>query len=105
VIDTELMEMLESTVTIAPVASRGLDGHRNPGTPVEYRAHVEWGQSIVRNASGEDVSSAGRCHLDSYYPAVKETSFLTLPDGATPTIVAVTVTYDSAGPYQTVVAW
>lgn len=104
-IDPELLEMLESMVTIAPVASRSLDGRRTPGTPVSYKAHVEWGQTIVRNASGEDVSSAGRCHLDSYYPAVKETSFLTLPDGATPTIVAVQVTYDTAGPYQTVVAW
>lgn len=105
-IDAELLELLESTVTIAPAeTARGLDGKRTFATAASYAAHIEPRRDLIRNASGEEVLTSGFCHLDGYYPEVKETSRLTLPGGATPTILAVTHTYDSSGPYQTVIAW
>lgn len=104
-IDRELLELLESTVTIAPVSTRALDGKATYGTAVSYRAHVERRRDMVRNASGEEVMYAGRCLLDGAYPAVKESARITLPDGSQPSLIAVETTYDGSGPYQTVVYW
>jgi hypothetical protein len=103
VIDQELLELLESQVTVKPLSGRGLDGKQTHGTAVSYRCHVERKQRVVVNARGQEVPSSGRCLLDDAYPAITESSLLTLPDGSTPPIVAVETTYDSAGPYQTVV--
>jgi len=104
-IDVELLEMLESVVQIAPANERALDGKRSYGTAANFDAHIEVRNDMVRNTSGEEVMSAGRCHLDSHYPAVTESSRLTLPDGEQPSVIAVAHTYDSDGPYQTVVFW
>ena len=104
-IDFELLEMLESVVAIAPADQRALDGKRTYGSSVNIQAHIEVRNDMVRNTSGEEVMSAGRCDLDSHYPNVDESSRLILPDGAQPTVVAVAHTYDSNGPYQTVVYW
>jgi len=103
VIDSELLKMLESTVLIASPSSRGLDGKVTYGTAVSYQAHVEDRRDMVRNASGEEVMSAGRCHLDSHYGSLSESARVTLPSGKVETIVALESTYDSDGPYQTVV--
>jgi hypothetical protein len=104
-IDPELLELLESTVTIASPNARALDGKRAFGTAVSYRAHVERRNDMIRNASGEEVMAAGRCLLDSYYASIREADRLTLPDGVQPSVVAVEHSYDSNGPYQTVVYW
>lgn len=104
-IDPELLELLESTVQIAPVASRGLDGKRTYSANVPYRAHVEYRNDMVRNSNGEEVMSSGKCHLDGYYPAVEETHRVTLPDASTHKVVAVGHSFDSNGPYQTTVFW
>jgi hypothetical protein len=104
-IDIELLEMLESVVLLAPADKRALDGKRTYGADVNVQSHIEVRNDMVRNTSGEEVMSAGRCHLDSHYPEVTESSRLTLPDGAQPSVIAVAHTYDSEGPYQTVVYW
>lgn len=106
-IDPELLEMLESEVTIALPTSdaRTSDGKRTMGTPAPYRAHVEARRDMVRNASGEEVLASGFVYLDAAYPSIKESAKLTLPDGRTPTILAVETTYGTDGPYQTVIAW
>lgn len=102
-IDVELLEMLESTVAIKPVATRGLDGKMTHGASVDYRCHIERKQRLVINARGQEVPSSGRCLLDDAYPAITEASHLTLPGPSSPPIVAVETTYDTSGPYQTVV--
>ena len=104
-IDFELLEMLESSVQIAPVSTRGLDGKVGFGTSVQYRAHVEERRDMVRNSSGEEIMSAGRCHLDSHYGSLSESSRVVLPSGRKESIIAIEHTYDSDGPYQTVVYW
>lgn len=104
-IDIELMELLESTVTIAGTTTRALDGKATRGTGLPYRAHISDRRDMVRNASGEEVMSNGSADLDSAYPEVTESSQITLPDGSTPSIIAVSLSYDSAGPFQTTVYW
>lgn len=102
-IDAELLELLESVVRLAPVASRALDGKKSYGEDVEIRAHISTEHRLVRNAQGQEVASSGSADLDGAYPSVKESSRITLPDGSQPTIVAVATSYDSSGPYQTTV--
>lgn len=104
-IDLELLELLESTVQIAPIASRGLDGKATPGDDAPYRAHISNRRDMVRNASGEEVMTNGSADLDSAYPTISESDRITLPDGTKPSIVAISTSYDSAGPYQTTVYW
>lgn len=104
-IDLELLELLESTVMLAAATARGLDGKQTFGTPAPYQAHISNRRSMVRNVSGEEVMSNGSADLDSAYPLLTESHQITLPDGAKPSIVAVSTSYDSAGPYQTTVYW
>lgn len=104
-IDSGLLELLESTVTIASPTSRGLDGKQAFGTAASYQAHISNRRDMVRNASGEEVMSNGSADLDSAYPDLRESDKITLPDGTTPTIVAISTSYDSVGAYQTTVYW
>lgn len=99
-IDPELLELHESTVQLAPVSARALDGGTTWGTPVNYQAHVERKRTMVRNAAGEEVLAAGRVALIDHYPTLNESHQLTLPDGDKHKVVAIETTYDSAGPYQ-----
>ena len=102
-IDPELLEMHESTVQIAPPqAQRGIDGKVSYDPDVDYQAHVENTAKLIRNAQGEQAWSTGRAFLIDVYP-ITEHHRLTLPNGKTPLIVAVEDTYDTTGPYQTVV--
>jgi hypothetical protein len=85
-IDVELLEMLESTVTIAPLTARALDGKKSHGSADDYRAHISVRHDMVRNTSGEEVMAAGSADLDSAYPDITESSLLTLQDGSTPSM-------------------
>ena len=64
------------------------DGTPQYGTPTPFDAMWLAEQQRVRNANGEEVTTSGLLWVPSQYP-ITEQDRITLPDGNTPIVVAV----------------
>lgn len=106
-LETQLLEMLESTITVTPVVSRRKDLAPTYGTPVNVRAHLQGKRVSMRSVDGENVFADGIAHLDDVYAWITTDCKLQLPTGVAQ-IVAVDTRYGpnmqtgKFGPYQTV---
>lgn len=107
-IEAELLELLESVVSVAPAGDTRRDGKVTPGEAVSIRAHVQLKRHMVRNQEGQEVVAQGMALLDDAYPWIDERCRVVLPDGNPVVLVAVETAYglneDTGvnGPYQTV---
>lgn len=88
--DAGLLLLLNQHVTIAPATGVDTEGMRTYGTAVTYDALVIGKQKLVRDAQGRDVVSSAQVYVDGTAVVTAE-SKITLPDGTTPVILAVSV--------------
>ena len=101
------IDMCDSTITHAPIASRDAYGKETIGSGTAVRAKVSFDQSRAVSRTGEDIPVSARCWCPppGYTPPGSSTATptfatndqLTLPDGATYTIVSIDVPYDTDG--------
>lgn len=102
---SEWLDMMPSTVLIAPWASRTVTDMPSYGADVPYKCHIQLKNHMVVNAKGEEVLARGRVFVGSAVLAsVKDR--LTLPAGyvpLVPPILAVNVVTDELGVHHTTI--
>jgi len=94
--DAGLLLLLNQHVTIAPATGLDSEGMRTYGTAVTVDALVIGKQKLVLDSQGRDVVSSAQVYLDGTAVVTTE-SKITLPDGTTPVILAVSVYPDLDG--------
>jgi hypothetical protein len=87
-VDKSLLLLLNQSITLAP--STGLDGYgiETFGSAVTVKAIIFQKQKLVLNAQGDSVVSTAQTFVDGT-TTVTTNSKITLPDGTTPIIFAV----------------
>jgi hypothetical protein len=86
--DAGLLVLLNQHVTIAPATGLDSEGMTTYGTAVTYDALVVGKQKLMRDMQGREVVSSAQVYVDGT-AVVTASSKITLPDGTTPTILAV----------------
>ncbi len=101
----EFLDCMSQTVTLTPFTSS--DKYGEPtygGTPKVVAARVVNKQERIAIEGGETAISRGKVYLGEVVSPVPLTKDqLTLPDGSTPEILAVSQFPDEAGPHHQVV--
>lgn len=104
IIDPEFAEMMTETVTVAAKTSRDGYGRRSFGAVTSIQARLVFEVNKRVNLEGEEIVETGKALCYGAYPDVTVDDLLTLPDGSTPSIIAVDTTKDeSGGDYYTVI--
>lgn len=101
-ITNDLRDLLASSVTWYPLASRDAYGAPTYGTGTEYAARVVRKHRLVRDGTGDEVVSTARAWLAGT-PAIAPDDRVVLEDATAPPIVAVERYDDEAGASHTVV--
>ena len=105
--DPELIELMSSTVSLAPPTSRDVKGKQTFGTAITPRCHIEYGERVLNGDPAKTKVSMGKCILDGVYDITEEWD-ITLPtpgplDGRKTFIVEVQQFSDEEGPHHTTV--
>lgn len=101
-LDPELLELFPHSVTLAAPSSVSNAGEVAWGAGTSYQARVAKRQDIVRDKNGYEQVSETLVDLTTA-PGAKPSWKITLPDGATPPILAVSVAVDEDGDcYETI---
>lgn len=95
-IDSEFLDLMPHTVSIAHLSSRDAYGVPTYGTATSYRARVVKKAEMVRDTSGADVVSTTQVWLYGTSSVTPE-SQITLPDATTPKILMVETYADEDG--------
>lgn len=104
--DAGLLDLLIDTVTIRAYASQNSAGEATYGSAVSYSALVEYDTrkvdvvGTIDGRGGAAFVSKALVYLDGR-PEIGLRDKITLPDGATPQIIAVKSYSDQAGGYTT----
>ncbi len=96
-------DMMPATITHAEFSARSAYGAPQFGTPVSYRARVVYKPRLVRGADGAEVISPVTVWLAEYVNVGAQDQ-ITLPDGTTPTVIAVEKVPDEVGAHHTRIA-
>lgn len=102
--DSELLELMPSTVTVADLSSVDAYGEAVFGTATSYRARIEPKPTLIRNFQGEEVVASATIYL-ACTTAVSATAEVTLPDGSTPPLQQVAHHYETDGTIHHVVLY
>lgn len=104
-IDAAFLELMPSTVTLYPQASRDAYGKQTfSGSGTTVRCRVVPTNDVIRDSNGREVVASGRV-LCYGTPTVTVDSRLVLPDGSDAVVIAVQVQNDEDGPHHTVVTF
>lgn len=104
--DAPLLDLLIDSVTIAPYASQNSAGEATYGAAVAYDCLVEYDTQkvdvlgTIDGRGGAAFVSKALVYLDGR-PSIGLRDKITLPDGATPQILAVKSYSDQSGGYTT----
>lgn len=101
-LDPDLLALMPHTVTIAARSSLNGDGSPAFGEGVDWAARVQGQSRNVRNAQGEEVVSTSRVYVGGL-SGITATGRITLPDGTSPPILAVSTVADESGDLYEVV--
>jgi len=101
-IDAQWLQLMPSVATYANVASRDVYGTRTTGTPVSFHCHVSLKRLENQIEEGNTVAVSGSVIMDDVYD-IQKGAILTLPDGSTPRVTAVSTFFDENGPHHTTV--
>jgi hypothetical protein len=92
----EFLELMPITIQVQHRSSVNKYNEPTFSVPVEYQARLEPISRRVRSLEGEERIISARLIVDAQGELV-DTDQVTLPDGTTPTVVAVTTEYDETG--------
>lgn len=95
-LDPELVDMYESTVTIYPAGARRDDGKVAMGTGVEAVAHVEEGAKRITGSDGSMIDTVATVYLQDDTTAAEGSQVL-LPSGRTGIVKMIDRTRSSDG--------
>ena len=98
-IDSEFLDLMPHTVTIANLSSRDAYGVPTYGTATSYRARVVRKAQIVKDVTGAEVVSSTQVWLFGTSGVTPE-SRITLPDSSTPKILMVESYPDEEGDHH-----
>jgi hypothetical protein len=92
----EFLELMPLTIQVRK--RTGVNKYNEPtlGSPVEYQARLEPINRRLRSLEGEERVVSARLIVDAQGELL-DTDDVTLPDGTSPTVVAVTTEYDEHG--------
>ncbi|MCU0296703.1 MAG: hypothetical protein MUF33_00460 [Candidatus Nanopelagicales bacterium] len=92
----EFLELMPLTIQVRKRTAVNKYNEPTLGSPVEYRARLEPINRRLRSLEGEERIVSARLIVDAQ-GELRDTDVVTLPDGTTPTVVAVTTEYDEFG--------
>lgn len=103
--ETEFLELMPHTITLASITSRSSDGYYKlfHGTARSYRGLVEQGNTLIRDATGSEVVARTTVYVYTTTGAITVEDRITLPDGTTPAILDVRVFADENGTHHKVI--
>jgi len=96
---SDFSDMLTETITV--YTRTGADSYGKPifGGGVSYSCRIQWRNTLVRDARGEEVVASGNALLQGA-PALSSDDKVTLPDGSEPLILTVTRAFDEEGAHH-----
>lgn len=98
--ETLWLELMTQTATYQNVASLDVYGNRTLGSTVTFKCHVSSKRREVFNSAGIKVISSGTVIMDGVY-AVQAGAKIVMPNGSTPPIIDVSLSYDEHGAHHT----
>ena len=101
-INAQWLQLMPSVATYANVASRDVYGTRTAGSTVSFHCHISLKRLENQVEEGNTVAIAGTIIMDDVYD-IQKGAILTLPDGSTPRVKAVSTFFDEVGPHHTTV--
>jgi hypothetical protein len=93
-------EVMTQTATYQNVSSLDVYGNRSLGSTVSFYCHISKSRREVFNKEGIKVITSASVYMDGVYD-VQAGAKIVLPDGSSPPIVDVMVSYDEHGPHHT----
>jgi hypothetical protein len=101
-IESDFLELMTQTVTIAPLTGHNDFAEPAYGTAVSHRARVVGKIRRVLNAEGREVISSQQVYIYGA-PDISTQAQITMPDGTTPQILRVERYPDENGDHHEVV--
>jgi hypothetical protein len=98
--EVQWLEVMTQTATYQNVNSLDVYGKRTLGSTVTFHCHISKKRREVFNAEGIKVITSASVYMDGVYD-VQAGAKVVLPDGSTPPIVDVMVSYDEHGAHHT----
>lgn len=98
----DFLDMMPQTVIVAPYTGQNGDGEPTHGAGVSYPARVEGRIRYVATRDGADRIAVRRVYLGTT-ASINVKDKITLPDGTSPPIIAVSPVDDEEGPHHVVV--
>lgn len=101
-LDSPLAELMVDTVTIAAVSTKDAYGKRAWSSPTTFTGcRVQQGDHKILDSLGQEKVANGRVYLANA-PTVTLNDKLTLPDGSSPPILAISRLRDERGAHHTI---
>ena len=101
-IDAQWLKLMPSVATYANVASRDVYGTRTAGSTVSFHCHISLKRLENQVDEGGTVAISGTIIMDNVYD-IQKGAILTLPDGSTPRVTAVSTFFDEVGAHHTTI--
>lgn len=92
----DLLDLMPNTVTVQPFVSRDSYGAASYGSPVSYRARVNYKTHNILGSDGQLILSNGTIWMACDDPMTADDR-VTLDDGSTPVILKVVRETDETG--------
>lgn len=104
-LESDFLDLMTQTVTVAPYSGQNGSGEASYGSPVSYSARVVGKSRMVRNMTGQEVLSSKTVYLYGASLSFSTKDRVTLPNGnvpQTPPIIAVSQFPDDEGDHHSV---